>query len=106
MKHLITCLLLTVSFTSLAQTTVPADTSYWRFGGTSSLTFSQVSLTNWAPGGQNSVAINGNVSLFANKIKGRIKRENSLDLAYGLIKQGEAGLNKSDDLLNFTTRFS
>jgi len=106
MKHLITCLLLTVSFTSLAQTTVPADTSYWRFGGTSSLTFSQVSLTNWAPGGQNSVAINGNVSLFANKIKGRIKRENSLDLAYGLIKQGEAGFNKSDDLLNFTTRFS
>lgn len=81
------------------------DTTYWTIGGTSSLTFSQVSLTNWAAGGQNSVAINSNFSIFANRIKGRGKWENSMDLAYGLIKQGEGGFIKSDDLINIATKY-
>lgn len=82
------------------------DTTYWRIGGTSSLTFSQVSLTNWAAGGQNSVAVNSNFSIFANRVKGRGKWENSMDLAYGLIKQGNAGFSKSDDLINLVTKYS
>lgn len=99
-------LLIAVFF--LATTIVIAqdqDTTYWTKGGVSSLTFSQVSLTNWAAGGQNSVAINGNISAFANRIKGRGKWENSLDLAYGLIKQDEASFAKSNDLINFVTKY-
>jgi len=84
-----------------------ADTTYWRVGGVSSLTFSQVSLTNWAAGGQNSVAINSNFSVFANRVKNRSKWENSLDLAYGLINQEESsGFSKSDDLINLVTKYS
>lgn len=83
------------------------DTTYWRKGGVSSLTFSQVSLTNWAAGGQNSVSINSNLGLFANRVKDRSKWENSLDLAYGLINQEESsGFSKSDDLINFVTKYS
>ncbi|MEP1031963.1 DUF3078 domain-containing protein [Ekhidna sp.] len=105
MKLKITALLLLISATSFAQN-VTQDTTYWRIGGTSSLTFSQVSLTNWAAGGQNSVAINSNFSIFANRVKGRGKWENSMDLAYGLIKQGSAGFSKSDDLINIVTKYS
>lgn len=106
MKLIITVLISFLSTVILAQTTTNSDTTYWRIGGTSSLTFSQVSLTNWAAGGQNSVAINSNFSVFANRVKGRGKWENSMDLAYGLIKQGTAGFNKSDDLINLATKYS
>jgi len=102
MKNLITlaflfsCLLLTAQ----------QDTTYWRIGGSSALTFSQVSLTNWAAGGQSSVAINSNFGMFANRVKGRGKWENSIDLAYGIIKQGGTGFSKSDDLINLATKYS
>lgn len=104
MKLKFTALLLLIAATSFAQNT-PADSSYWTIGGTSSLTFSQVSLTNWAAGGQNSIAINSNFSIYANRLKGRGKWENSMDLAYGLIKQGDAGFIKSDDLINIHTKY-
>lgn len=105
MKSIITTFLLFLGSTLLAQNTAQ-DTTYWRIGGVSSLTFSQVSLTNWAAGGQNSVAVNSNFSIFANRVKGRGKWENSMDLAYGLIKQGTAGFSKSDDLINLVTKYS
>lgn len=104
MKLKITVLLLFFSSALFAQNA--SDTTYWTIGGTSSLTFSQVSLTNWAAGGENSVAVNSNFGIFANRIKGRGKWENSMDLAYGLIKQGSAGFSKSDDLINLVTKYS
>lgn len=102
MRNVFIIILITASTSLFAQST---DTTYWRKGGFTSLTFSQVSLTNWAAGGQNSVAINGNVGLFANRVKGRGKWENSLDLAYGLIKQDDAAFAKSNDLINLVTKY-
>ncbi|WP_420577783.1 DUF3078 domain-containing protein [Ekhidna sp.] len=106
MRLTFTAFLLSLSTCLIAQSPNPSDTSYWRNGGVSSLTFSQVSLTNWAAGGQNSVAINSNLGVFANRVKGRGKWENSLDLAYGLIRQGDASFTKSDDLINLVTKYS
>ncbi|MEP5637514.1 MAG: DUF3078 domain-containing protein, partial [Maribacter dokdonensis] len=40
------------------------------------------------------------------RVKGRGKWENSMDLAYGLVKQGEASFTKSDDLINIVTKYS
>ena len=71
MKSVFTILIAFVSTVSLAQTN-PSDTTYWRKGGVTSLTFSQVSLTNWSAGGQNSVAINSSFSAFANRVKGHL----------------------------------
>lgn len=87
--------------------TIQEDTTYWKIGGNTALTFSQVSLTNWAAGGQNSIAINSNFGIFANRVKDRGKWENSLDLAYGIINQEEStGFSKSDDLINIATKYS
>lgn len=103
-------LILTLSpvYLVLAQTDstlVKSDTSNWIAGGLSSLTFSQVSLTNWASGGQNSISINGYIGLFADLLDERQTWENSLDFAYGLVKQGEVNFIKSDDKLNFVTKY-
>ena len=38
----------------------------WKTGGVVAVNLAQTSLTNWAAGGQKSVAVNGIVSLFAN----------------------------------------
>ncbi len=100
---------LTILATSIASfafsQNTPADTSYWTTGGVGSITFSQVSLSNWVAGGQNSVSINPSFRYFANRIKGRGKWENSLDLAYGWIKQGDADFSKSDDWINLVTKY-
>ncbi len=83
-----------------------ADTTYWKSRGLGSVTLSQVSLTNWAAGGQNSASVNGVVSLSADRMKDRGKWENSLDIAYGLIKQGTKDPDKSDDKFNLVTKYS
>ena len=38
----------------------------WKKGGVIAVNFAQTSLTNWAAGGQNSLAVNGIFSFFAN----------------------------------------
>ena len=38
----------------------------WKKGGVIALNLAQTSLTNWAAGGQNSFAVNGMLSTFAN----------------------------------------
>lgn len=78
----------------------------WKKGGFFSLSFSQVSLTNWAAGGENSVSTIAIANFFANYAKEKTKWENNLDLGYGLMKQGETGWRKTDDKLDLNSRFS
>lgn len=85
-------------------TPTPADT-IWRKGGFFSVNFSQVSFSNWAAGGENSVSLNALSSLFANYKKGRMAWDNNVDLAYGLLKQGDAELRKNEDKIDLTTKF-
>ncbi len=87
-----------------AQDTIAADTS-WKKGGIVSLSFAQVSLNNWAGGGQSSVAVNGFLNLFANYQKGVHSWENNLDLGYGIIQQGSQDFRKSDDKIDFTSKY-
>ena len=83
----------------------PVDTS-WKKGGFIGLNFSQVGLTNWAQGGDNSVAFASSANLFANYIKGNVDWQNSLDLAYSLVQSGTDKLRKSDDRIDFTSKYS
>jgi hypothetical protein len=54
----------------------------WKKGGYFALNGSQVSLTNWVAGGQNSVSINALFGLYANWKKESKTWENSLDFGY------------------------
>ena len=114
MKSIALLLLLSISFGTIAQVT-DAEKSLktvnseeedgWKKGLKMSLNLSQVSLTNWAAGGQNSLALNGLLTSFAHYKKGKYTWETTLDFGYGIIKQGDKDFFKSDDKLEFNTKF-
>ncbi len=77
----------------------------WKRGGVLGLNTSQTSLTNWSAGGQSSFAINGLVSLFARNKRENTLWENYLDIGYGTMKQQETGWIKTDDRIDFTSKY-
>ncbi len=76
----------------------------WKAGGSTSLSFSQVSLTNWSGGGNNSMAGTFLFKGFLNHKKDKLAWDNTLDLGYGLTKQGDYKLAKSEDRINVTSK--
>lgn len=81
-----------------------ADTS-WKFGGDVSIMLSEASYENWAPGGENSVSFNGFLNLFATYEKNKSKWENNLALAYGEVKTGDRDYRKSEDKIDFSSKY-
>lgn len=81
--------------------------SNWKRGGQTALNFSQISLSNWSAGGQNSASFNSYFNVFLNyqTPDDRLTWENTLDLAYGLINQEHRKTVKSDDKIDFSTKF-
>jgi len=84
-----------------------ADTTLgWKTGGVFTATVAQTSLTNWVAGGQNSLSVNGLFSGFANYKKGKSIWGNSLDIGYGLMKQGkDADFQKTDDKIDILSQY-
>lgn len=90
----------------ISQSLVAQDTTgFWKTGGALGLNFNQVGLKNWSGGGENSLAVNGLVNGFANMKKDKISWDNTLELGYGLVKQGDLGVRKSDDKIVLTSKF-
>ena len=78
----------------------------WKKGGVIGFNFSQTSLTNWAAGGQNSLSVNGLLSAFASYKQGKSSWDNSLDLGYGLLKQGiDDYFTKTDDKIDIMSKY-
>ena len=82
----------------------------WTLGGQGTLTFNQVALFNWAAGGNSNMTLIGNLNLFANYKKGKITGENTLNLAYGLIKDNfiynwQGPITKAEDNIDFTSKW-
>ena len=84
-----------------------ADTTQgWKLGGVASLNATQTSLTNWVSGGENSISINGAFNAHANFKKGKNSWDNTLDLGYGLMKQGDnEDFRKTDDRIDFSSKY-
>ncbi|MEO8146652.1 MAG: DUF3078 domain-containing protein [Bacteroidia bacterium] len=102
----ITPLLIALAFATIqtnAQTTATADTS-WKTGGIIGITFNQVSLTNWAAGGDNSIALNSIFTGFANYKKGKWGWDNGLILAYGMVQIAKEDLRKNDDRIELVSK--
>ncbi len=80
--------------------------SGWKKGGVININFSQASLTNWAAGGQSSIAFGGLLSLYANNKTKNGLWENYLDLGYGTMRQGkDAAWQKTDDRIELTSKY-
>ncbi|MFH0843209.1 MAG: DUF3078 domain-containing protein [Bacteroidota bacterium] len=86
--------------------TVATDTTQgWKKGGVLGLNLAQTSLKNWSAGGQNSVAVNGILAVFANLKQGKSVWDNSLNLGYGFLKQGENDKRKTDDKIDLLSKY-
>jgi hypothetical protein len=81
--------------------------SNWERGGQTALNFSQISLSNWAAGGTESFSFNSYLNLFARykSPNGVVTWENTLDLGFGKIKQSDKPTVKSDDKIDFSTKY-
>lgn len=83
----------------------------WKTGGLTALNLSQVGLMNWVAGGQSSIAVNGIVSLFADWKKENSTWDNSIDLGYGILYQGDnvmlsnGRLLKTDDKIDVFSKY-
>ena len=82
-----------------------ADTvKYWKRSGVFAATFSQVSLTNWAAGGQSSTSGVFLLNYNANYKKDSLSWDNYLDLGYGFLKNNDEPLRKSTDKIEFNSK--
>lgn len=88
-----------------AQTETAESTSPWTREGNLGLKLTQVSLTNWAAGGDNSVAFDFQGAYQANYKKGKHLWNNRLELAYGLNRTGEDGTKKANDKIYLNSNY-
>ena len=91
--------------TNLQAAELDDSTKIWNFGGLTTLNFSQVSLNNWAGGGVSSLTATGLVNLNAIYAKDKTSWVSSLDLAYGLLKNKDVDAFKSDDRIEFNSKY-
>jgi len=100
MKKFLTVLLL-LSFGSMQA----QNDTIWRNGGLFNFNFNQANFYQWAGGNNNSLALNGLVSVFSKYKKGSWSWDNTGDFALGAIKQGDGGeLRKSDDRIDINSK--
>ncbi|MCC9166681.1 DUF3078 domain-containing protein [Pontibacter harenae] len=96
-----------ISFISYAHAFGSAadSVSAWDFGGMGALHFNQVTLSNWAAGGESSFSVLGNVSLHTNYKKGKKSWNNTFDVVYGTVKAGDPNWRKSDDKFELNIKY-
>jgi hypothetical protein len=113
MKHAFLCLLIllcsTLTFaqatdTSIVKPVIAKDT-IWKKGAQVSLSFTQLSLTNWVGGGESSLGGSGYLNMFANLKTGNRIWDNTLILAYGLLKVDGLSTRKTDDKIDFLSKY-
>lgn len=78
---------------------------YWQKGLLAQLNFSQMSLTNWAEGGDGSIAMSAYLDFKANYAKGYIFWDNRLQLGYGFVQNFGDIYKKADDKIVFDSKW-
>lgn len=91
---------------SLRRKHIPDSLRLWHRGGTVGFNFAQASFTNWAAGGENSISGQARLNTFVNyKKDSTVNWDNGLDLAYGLMQVGTGYVRKTDDKIDFTSKY-
>lgn len=85
--------------------TAQNDTSFTTMEGMGQLNFSQAAYSNWAQGGENTLAVTANANLHLIKVDTAYDWTTDLNLSYGKIKVG-ADMRKSDDEIVLNTKYT
>ncbi|MEG0796511.1 MAG: DUF3078 domain-containing protein [Odoribacter sp.] len=83
----------------------PTENHPWNRGGMTAINLSQISLSNWAAGGENSLGFNLQFNYFANYKKEKHLWQNRLELAYGLNKTKSEGRKKTNDKIYLSSTY-
>ncbi len=102
-KYSLTLFAILLSGSIFAQDPTDADT-LWKVTGVASLNVSQLSITNWAAGGENSLSGNALFKLSPDYDNDTLSWDNDLTLGFGLLKQGDDPSRKSDDQINISSK--
>ena len=78
-------------------------TPKWKIHGRFAFVFNQSSFSNWASGGENTVAGNFNVNYDFNYKKKNVNWDSRIITGYGLSHLSEKGFRKTDDRFEFNT---
>ncbi|WGK63736.1 DUF3078 domain-containing protein [Croceiramulus getboli] len=87
------------------QNAIKKDTSYWTILNRTGLNISEVAFVNWNAGGSNSISGLGELILKRNYKKKNLRWNNKLESRFGINKQEDQELRKTDDLLEITSSF-
>jgi hypothetical protein len=90
-----------------AQIEVAEDTSVngWKKGGFFALSFNQVSLTNWAAGGESALSSTAMVNAFVKYRHNDLYFESVLDGGFGFITTKSQSLRKNEDKIEVNAKF-
>jgi len=90
-----------------AQIEVTEDTTVngWKKGGFLALNFNQVSLTNWAAGGQSALSATAIGNVFVKYRKNDVYFESVLDGGFGFITTKSNPLRKNEDKIELNAKF-
>lgn len=82
-----------------------AEPSPWTMAGSAGITGSQMTLTNWAAGGDPSVAADFQFNYSIDYKKGNSLWQNRLELAYGINNTESNGTRKTNDKIYFSSSY-
>ncbi|MBR3681843.1 MAG: DUF3078 domain-containing protein [Tidjanibacter sp.] len=82
-----------------------AEPSPWKMAGSAGITGSQMTLTNWAAGGDPSVAADFQFNYSIDYQKDNSLWQNRLELAYGLNRTESNGTRKTNDKIYFSSSY-
>ena len=108
MKNIILLLILSgISLSINAQIEVKEDSSVlgWKKGGFFNLNLNQVSLTNWAAGGESALSSTALINGFLKYRKNGTYFESTLDAGYGFITTNTQRLRKNEDKFEINSKF-
>lgn len=107
MKKL-TLIICVTLFGALGLNAQTADTTaipkYWKLSGAVGINMTQSSYSNWAAGGQNSVAGVASGGLVLDYSKNKWQWNTTLDLGYGIMIQDESGRSKTEDKIELASK--
>ena len=106
-KFTLISLLLIIAFKADGQIAIVEDTTVngWKKGGFLALNFNQVSLTNWAAGGESALSATALGNAFVKYRKNDLYFESVLDAGFGFITTKTESLRKNEDKIELNAKF-
>ena len=105
MKKILLSMLAIAASVSLFAEEPTAEPSPWTMAGSAGITGSQMTLTNWAAGGDPSVAADIQFNNSVDYKKGSSLWQNRLELAYGLNRTESNGMRKTNDKIYLSSSY-